>query len=139
MRENILNSLKRGKELYQELIQDYSGVLPEHIIAGGESTIKQEFPNKVNAFISILNMNESDDNKYAPISTVDEAINLFEDERIQESINKTITNENIKGYSPLKDKILSSEEMLEAARFGIESGKELLALQIMSGKISKKQ
>lgn len=138
MRENILNSLKRGKELHQELIQNYSGILPEHIISGGESTIKKELPNKVNAFISILNMSESDDDKYSPINNVDEAINLFEDEKIQKSIDKTIANENIKGFSPLKDKILSSEEMLEAARFGIESGKELLALQIMSGKLSNK-
>lgn len=138
MRENILNSLKRGKELHQELIQNYSEILPDHIIAGGESTIKQEFPNKINTFISILNMSESDDDKYAPINNVDEAINLFEDEKIQKSIDKTIANENIKGYSPLKDNILSSEEMLEAARFGIESGRELLALQIMAGKLSNK-
>lgn len=138
MRENILNSLKRGKELHQELIQNYSGILPEHIIAGGESTIKQEFPNKVNSFISILNMSKSDDDKYAPINNLDEAINLFEDENIQKSIDNTIANENIRGYSILKEKILSSEEMLEAARIGIESGKELLALQIMSGKLSNK-
>jgi hypothetical protein len=138
MRENILNSLKRGKELHQELIQNYSEILPEDIIASGESTFKKEFPNKVNTFISILNMSESDDDKYAPINNVDEAINLFEDEKIQKSIDKTIANENIKGYSPLKDKKMSSEEMLEAARFGIESGKELLALQIMSGKLSNK-
>jgi len=135
MRENILNSLKKGKEFYHELIQNYRGVLPEHIIAGGQNIIDEDFPNKVNVFLSILNRAEDEENKYTAVRNIDEAIQLFENDRIQESIDKVIANQDIKGYSPLKNKILSSEEMLEVARYGIESGKELLALQLMAGKM----
>lgn len=136
MRENILHLLKKGKDLHQELIENYIGILPKNIIAGGDNTISEDFPNKVNAFLSILNMDEGKE-KYKAISNVDEAIKLFEDVNLQIAIDKTINNKNINGFSELRNQILSSEEMLEAARFSIESGTELLNLQIMAGKLSK--
>lgn len=138
MRENILHLLKKGKKLHLELIADYSGILPENILSGGNNTINEDFPNKINTFLSILNINEGED-KYKTVTNVDEAIELFEDKNIQISIDNTIHNKSINGFSELRNQILSSEEMLEAARFSIESGADLLSLQIMAGKLSKRK
>jgi hypothetical protein len=136
MRTEILKLLNKGKELHTELIAEYSGILPENIIDGGNRTISEDIPNKTNAILTILNMAEKEE-KYSPINNIDDAINLFENENIQESIDKAIGNKDLAGYSPLKNKKLSAAEILENAKFGIESGVQLLSMQIMAGKLSK--
>lgn len=136
MRIEILNLLYKGKELHDELVAEYSGILPENIIDGGNRTVSEDIPNKTNAILTILNMVEGEE-RYLSIKSIEEAISLFENETIQESIDKAIENESLVGYSPLKNQKLSVAEILDNAKFGIESGVQLISMQIMAGKLFK--
>ncbi|WP_417238925.1 hypothetical protein [Bizionia sp.] len=136
MRTEISKLLNKVKELHAELIGNYSEILPQNIIDGGNRTIEEDIPNKINAILSILNMAEKEE-KYAPIKNIDEAINLFNEENIQESIDKAIANKNLVGFSSLKNEKLNVAEILENARFGIESGAQIISMQIVAGKLSK--
>lgn len=136
MRNEILHLLKKGKELHTDLINNYSGILPENIIEGGNRTISQDIPSKTNAILTILNMAEKEE-KFSPVNDIDNAIRLFENEEIQISIDKAIENKDLTGFSPLKNQTLSTAEILNNAKFGIESGVQLLSMQTRLGLLSK--
>ena len=135
MREKILNLLKTGKMLHHELIEKYSNVLPANIIIGGNETFEKELPEKVNVIIDILNTAEKDE-KYKRINDIDESIALFQKTELQNSIDKALSNEELIGYSALKNKKLSRKEILNNAISIIESEVQFLNLLLATGKMT---
>ena len=69
------------------------------------------------------------------MKSVDEAIELFKNEDLDATIEKAIENKTITGISEKGN--LAAKEILEASKFGIESGTQLLGMQLMGGKLSK--
>jgi|GEM_PF-6237602 hypothetical protein len=136
MRTEILELLNTGKKFHAKLIANYSEVLPENIIDGGNQTISQDIPNKTNVILNILNMAEREE-KYSRIDNIDEAINLFENEDIQESIDKAIENKNLIGYSLFKNEKLSTNEIIDNAKFGIKTGVRSINMLIRAGELTK--
>lgn len=136
MRSKILELLLKGKELHNELITNFSNVLPENIIEGGNDNVNTDMPKKINAILSLLNMSEKKEVFY-PIKNLDEAIEVFKNENLDKVIERAISNEDLIGFSELKNETLSVKDILENAEFGINSGVQLLQMQIQAGELTK--
>jgi len=134
MREEILNGITKGKSTYENIIENYSQTLPKNIIDGSKNSVDVEIPKFVNNFLYILNAAEQK-NMYSDIKNIDEAIELFKNPELDDSIAKAIENKTIVGISNKGN--LAAKEILEASMFGIDSGLQLLEMQLMAGKLSK--
>ncbi|MCZ8167945.1 MAG: hypothetical protein ACK5RV_11820 [Flavobacterium sp.] len=134
MRKEILDNLTKAKANFEEIIGEYSDVLPKNITDGSRNTIDTEIPKFVNNFLYILNASEQKE-VYSNVKSVDEAIELFKNEDLDATIEKAIENKTITGISEKGN--LAAKEILEASKFGIESGTQLLGMQLMGGKLSK--
>jgi hypothetical protein len=134
MREQILNTLTKAKSNFEEIINNYSDVLPKNITDGSQNSIEVEIPKFVNNFLYILNASEQKET-YSDVKNIDEAIELFKNPELDNVITKAIENKTITGVSSKGN--LAAKEILESSKFGIESGNQLLAMQIMAGKLSK--
>ena len=134
MRKQILYNLTKAKANFEEIIGEYNEVLPKNIIDGSRDTINTEIPKFVNNFLYILNASEQKE-VYSNVKNVDEAIGLFKNEDLDAIIEKAIENKTITGISEKGN--LGAKEILEASKFGIESGTQLLGMQLISGKLSK--
>ena len=134
MREQILNSLTKAKSNFEEIIENYSDVLPKNITDGSRNSMDVEIPKFVNNFLFVLNASEQQQ-VYPDIKTVDEAIELFKNIDLDEVITQAIENKTITGVSAKGN--LAAKEILEASKFGIESGTQLLGMQLIGGKLSK--
>ena len=135
MREDILKLLIEGKEFYTDLVSNYSKTLPEEITQGASDTIKNEIPKKINEFLSFLN--SSKDSPYKQITNIDEGINMFQNDEIQHSIDKTISNGNLIGITSSTNRSPSSTEILDGIKFGIETYVNTLKMQVATGKLTK--
>lgn len=134
MREQILNNLIKAKSNFEEIIENYSDILPKIITDGSRDSVSVEIPKFVNNFVFILNATEQKE-LYPTIKSIEEAIELFKNPDLDNSITKAIENKTITGISANGN--LAAKEILETAKFGIESGTELLSMQLISGKLSK--
>lgn len=134
MREQILNNLIKAKSNFEEIIENYSDILPKIITDGSRDSVSVEIPKFVNNFVFILNATEQRE-LYPTIKNIEEAIELFQNQDLDNSIAKAIENKTITGISAKGN--LAAKEILETAKFGIESGTELLSMQLISGKLSK--
>ena len=134
MKDKILNELNLANSLYHELIQNYKNVLPENIIAGSINNFEVEIPKFVNNFLSILNSVEGHE-VFKPVKTIGNALEIFNEQAIDSSIEKTIENKNIVGIGG-KTGTLSAKELLDASVDGIESGVRLLNMQLKLAKLS---
>lgn len=138
MRTEILKLLTSAKKLNNQLADNYSDVLPPHILDSSKKAVSVDLPNKVNAFLSILNTIENDE-KYTHLDTLEDAISLFENEDIQKSIDKTADNEDLTGISPLQEKAFTLSEILGNALDGMESSVKLISVQIQLGESLKRR
>ncbi|KRD58497.1 hypothetical protein ASE40_19410 [Flavobacterium sp. Root935] len=136
MREQILNSLTKAKSDFKNIIENYSDVLPKKITDGSQNSVDTEIPKFVNNFLYILNVSEQK-NVYTDIKNIDEAIELFKNPDLDTIIQKAIENKTIIGTNSKGN--LAAKEILEASKFGIDSGAELLAMQLIAGKLSKQE
>lgn len=133
MREEILAILNSAADTYNNIIINYSNVLPKNIIDGSHNSIEVEIPKFVNNFFSILNAVEGE-NKHTPIKNITEAIELFKKTQLDEEIDKALENLTIVGVGVQGN--LNTKELLEACKYGIESGNQVLKMQLMAGKLS---
>ena len=136
MRNKILELLLKGKDLHNELITKFSDVLPENIIEGGNDNVNSDMPKKINVILSLLNMSEKKE-VFPPINNLDEAIEVFKNGNLDEAIERAISNTDLLGFSELKNETLSVKDILENAEFGINSGVQLLQMQIQAGELTK--
>ena len=136
MRTEILKLLSTGKKLNNELASSYSEVLSQHIIDSAKHIITDDLPNKVNAFLSILNTVENEE-KYSHLDSIDDAISLFENEEIQKYIDIAADNKDLSGLSPLTGKTSNLSEVLNNALKGMESSIQLISVQIQLGESLK--
>lgn len=134
MREEILNSITKGKSTFEEIIEKYSEVLPKNILDGSRNSVDVEIPKFINNFLSILNASEQK-TLYPAVKNIDEAIELFKKPELDVSIENAIENKTFIGVG-IKGN-LTAKEILEASKFGIDSGVQLLGMQLMGGKLSK--
>lgn len=138
MRTEILKLLTTGKELNKQITDNYSDVLSQNILETAKHSLNSDLPNKVNAFLSILNMVENGE-KFTPVDSIDDAISLFENEDVQKSIDKTTENNDLTGISPLREKAFPLSEVLSNALNGMESSVQLLSAQIQLGESLKRR
>lgn len=134
MRKEIYTTLLKSKSDFEEIISNYVYILPISILDGSKHLIEVEIPKFVNHFLETLNASESD-TKFGKISTVEDAITVFEnpvlDAIILAAINsEAVISDAIKGFSTVKDN-------LEASKLVLQTNGSLLAMQLMGGKVAK--
>lgn len=135
MRKGTLNKIVKAKATFEELISDYTAVLPANIVDGGRNTIDIEIPKFVNNFLMTLNSVEQE-KLYNEVKNIDEAIELFEKPELDISIEKAIENKTIVGVGTKGT--ISAKEILEACVYGVNSGLQLLEMQLSMGKLIQK-
>ncbi|MCF6142434.1 hypothetical protein L1S34_14150 [Flavobacterium sp. K77] len=133
MRKEIYITLLKSKSDFDEIISSYVDVLPQSILDGSKNLFEVEIPKFVNDFLETLNAVESS-TKFDQISTVEDAITVFEnpvlDAIILAAINsEAVSSDAIKGFSTVKDN-------LEASKLILQTHGALLTMQLMGGKLA---
>lgn len=120
MRKEILRLLEKGKELHEELISRYAEALPANSIEKGNRIVETELPDKINALLVILNA-DAQSRKFAPVSNLQQAIDLFKNKELQDAINSAIANKGLVGLSNYDDSLISVQELFNNLKIEIAS------------------
>lgn len=120
MRKEILRLLEKGKELHEELLSHHKEVLPANSIERGNRIVETELPDKINVLLVILNA-DAQSKKFAPVSNLQQAIDLFKNKELQDAINSAIVNKGLVGLSNYDDSLISVQELFNNAQREIES------------------
>lgn len=133
MRKEIYITLLKSKSDFDEIISSYVDVLPQSILDGSKNLFEVEIPKFVNDFLETLNAVESS-TKFDQISTVEDAITVFENPVLDAIIlaaidSEAVSSDAIKGFSTVKDN-------LEASKLILQTHGALLTMQLMGGKLA---
>lgn len=133
MREEVLDLLIKSRKTFNQIIDELSIALPENILQGSRNSVEVQIPKFANNFIHILNKVEQK-KLYSENNNIDEAIEVFSNPDLDVSIEKTIQNTSI--IVETTEGSMSAHETLQACLEGIDSGFQLLNIQLKVGKLN---
>ena len=119
MRKKILRLLEKGIELHEELISSFNETLPTSIIKSGNHIVEIELPGKINALLVILNA-DAKYQKYKPVDSLRQAIDLFKDMEIEQAIDHAIANKGLVGLSSCEDCLITVQDLFDTIRCEID-------------------
>lgn len=119
MRKEILRLLEKGKELHEKLLSRYNETLPTTIIERGNRIVESELPDKINAILVILNA-DAQSKKFMPVNTLQQAIDLFKNKELQNSIDSAIANKGLVGLSNYDDCLITVQDLFNNTKIEIE-------------------
>ncbi|AZA78115.1 hypothetical protein EG347_11620 [Chryseobacterium sp. G0186] len=131
-----IEMLEKAKEIYNDIMINYSNVLPKNITDAAERTIYQDIPNHINNLIDILNLSEKKQT-FHKIQSIDEAIIFLQNNELDDSIKYALLNKDLSGYSLLRDENLSLKDILNNISFMIDNNIQYLSIQRATGKLAK--
>lgn len=133
MRKEILRLLENGKELHEELISNNNQTLPSNIFERGDRIVDKELPGQVNAILAILNA-DARMKKYVPVTDLQQAIDLFREQEMQDAIDSAIANKGLTGLSICEDCFVTVQELLDTIKYEMQTHVNTLRIQKGKGK-----